>query len=104
MKFQICKDLAISCKISIQNLLKHASHKIYGRITQLVMLNPDVIKVVDHFITLSFYQDYILHKSWFYLLQNDLINYETLEKDLLSLTYDDKEQVFTLHMIKINLH
>ena len=55
------------------------------------MLNPDVIKVVDHFITLSFYQDYILHKSWFYLLENDLINYEKLEKDLLSLTYDDKE-------------
>ena len=68
MKFQICKDLAISCKISIQNLLKHASHKIYGRITQMLMMNPDIIKVINHFITLNFYQDYILHKSWYYLL------------------------------------
>ena len=104
MKFQVCKDLAISCKISIQNLLKHSSNKVFGCITQLLMMNEDVIKVINHFITLNFYQDYILHRSWFYLLQNNLINYEKLDKNLLSLKYDNGEPIFTLHLLKINLH
>ena len=104
MKFQVCQDLAISCKISIQNLLKHASNKVCGCITQLLMMNEDVVKVVNHFITLTFYQDYILHRSWFYLLKNDLINYEKLDKHLLKLKYDNGEPIFTLHLLKINLH
>ena len=33
MKFQVTADLAKSCKVSIQDLLRHASHKVYGCIT-----------------------------------------------------------------------
>ena len=33
MKFHICCDLALACKISVQDLLRHASHKVYGCIT-----------------------------------------------------------------------
>ena len=30
MKFKVCEDLAISCKLTMQQLLQHASHQIYG--------------------------------------------------------------------------
>ena len=74
MKFQVCADLAKSCKVSIQDLLRHASHKVYGCIMQLMMMNADVIKIIDSYLTLEFFSYELMHKSWYYLLVNDLIS------------------------------
>lgn len=49
-KFHVCNDLAKSCKISMQDLLRHASHKVFGCITQLVMMHPEIIQIVDSYI------------------------------------------------------
>ena len=99
MKFHLCQDLAKACKISIQDLLKHASHKVYGMILQLMLLSPDVIKIISSYITLKFFKEEILHKGWYYLLVNDLLTREILEQNVLSLTEDgseDGDRLFTL--------
>ena len=108
MKFHVCSDLARACKISVQDLLRHASHKIYGCITQLMMLNPDVLKIIAKYLSLKFFQNEVLHKSWYYLLVNKLINFELLETRILSLTLggelNDKNCLFKLDDLKSRLH
>jgi hypothetical protein len=104
MKFVICADLARSCKLSMQTILKYASHKVFGLITYLVILNPATITLLDEFVTLQFFTDYILHKSWFYLLKQELITFETLQNNILSIKAgNNKDPYYTLDMLKKNL-
>ena len=107
MKFQVCADLAKSSKVSIQDLLRHASHKVYGCITQLMMMNADVINIIDSYITLDFFSNELIHKSWYYLLVNDLISRNILEESILSLTTDvnnSSTPIYTLDRLKKCLH
>lgn len=53
------------------------------------MMNGNVIKIVNSYITLKFFEEEVLHKSWYYLLVNDLITYEGLKENLLKLTFDE---------------
>ena len=107
MKFHLCQDLAKSCKISIQDLLRHASHKVYGNITQLMLLNPDVIKIISSYITFKFFKEEILPKGWYHLLVNDLLTREILEQNVLTLTDDGSingNPLFTLKDLQYELH
>jgi hypothetical protein len=70
-KFKLVCDLARSCRLSVQELLKHASLKIYSQITKLVMLDKLSIPLVELFFTSEFFKNYIIHKSWFHILQDD---------------------------------
>ena len=87
----------------MQDLLRHASHKVYGCITQLMLMNADVIKIIDAYLTLQFFTHEILHKSWYYLLVNNLINYNILEEKVLSLRHGD-EPIFSLDRLKSKLY
>lgn len=72
-----------------------------------MMMNSDVIKIIDSYLTLEFFLEEILHKSWYYLLTNDLINYRILEESVLSLTFDgdhSSKPIFTLDRLKNRLH
>ena len=104
MKFKVCEDLATACKLSIQTLLKYASHKVFGMITYLLMLNRDTLGVINQFIGLHFYENWIIHNSWFYLMEKNLIKYEDLESKLLHLTNEEDKPVFGLKEIKLNLY
>ena len=53
-----------------------------------MMMNSDVIKIIHSYLTLGFFKNEILHKSWYYLLVNDLISFDTLQSRVLSLTFD----------------
>ena len=70
-----------------------------------MIMNADVIKIINSYLTLKFFKDEILHKSWYYLLKNNLINYETLEQRVLSLTYDNEgsQKIFELEFLKQRL-
>jgi hypothetical protein len=103
MKFVICADLARSCKLSMQTILKYASHQVFGLITYLVILNSDTITLLEEFVTLQFFTDFILHKSWFYLLKEELITYETLQNNILSIKSHNKDTLYTLDNLKKNL-
>lgn len=39
MKFRLVRDLATSCRLPVQELLKHASPQIFSNITRLLLLN-----------------------------------------------------------------
>ena len=87
-------------------MLRHASSKVYGCITQLLLMNTDVIKIINSYLTLRFFEEEILQNSWYYLIKNDLLTYEILEKNLLSLTDggDYGKKVFDLGRLKSKLH
>lgn len=106
MKFHLCCDLAKANKISVQELLRNASSKIYGRIAQLLLLNPHVIKIINSYITLEFFQDEIVHRSWYYLIVNDLLTNEILQERVLSLTFGsgDSRKIFDLKQLKGKLY
>ena len=55
MKFHLCKDLAMACKVTVSELLRHASHKIFGCIMQLTLMNTDVIKVISEYLGLEYF-------------------------------------------------
>jgi hypothetical protein len=67
-KFKLVTDLARSCRLSVQDLLKHASLKVYSQITKIVMIDKLSIPLVDLFFTLEFFKNHILNKSWFHIL------------------------------------
>ncbi len=69
-KFKLVCDLARSCRLSVQDLLKHASLKVYSQITKLVMLDKLTIPLLELFFTLEFFKNHILNKSWFHILQD----------------------------------
>ena len=85
-KFQLVADLARSCRLSVQDLLRHASLKVYSRITELVMINKLTIPLLELFFTLDFFKNHILHKSWFHILQDGKFEHHNLKSSLLSYT------------------
>ena len=103
MKFKVCEDLATACKLSIQTLLRYASHKIYSYITLLLMLNRDTLGVINKFIGLHFYQNVIIPNSWFHIMEKNQMKYEDLENKLLTLTDEDDQPIFNLKILKLNL-
>ena len=66
------------------------------------MMNPDIIKMIDHFISLEFYEEHILHRSWFYLVNHQLLDCEKMDQDLLSLKFECGEPIFSLEKFKSN--
>lgn len=69
-------------------------------------MNTDVIKIINSYLTLRFFEEEILQSSWYYLIKNDLLTFEILEKHLLSLTDggDYGKKVFDLGRLKNKLH
>ena len=53
-----------------------------------MMMNSDVIRIISSYLGLEFFRKEIVHKSWYYLLVNNLINFEILQERVLSLTFD----------------
>ena len=85
-KFRLVADLARSCRLSVQDLLKHASLKVYSQITKLVMIDKLTIPLLELFFTLDFFKNHILHKSWFHILQDGKFEHHNLKSSLLSYT------------------
>ena len=85
-KFKLVADLARSCRLSVQDLLKHASLKVYSQITKLVMIDKLTIPLLELFFTLDFFKNHILHKSWFHILQDGKFEHHNLKSSLLSYT------------------
>ena len=71
-----------------------------------MMMNSDVIRIISSYLGLEFFRKEILHKSWYYLLVNNLINFEILQERVLSLTFDreNSAKVFELTDLKSKLH
>lgn len=88
-KFKFCSDLAQSCKLSTQELLRLSSRKIFSQITKILMMNADTICLIDEFIGVEFFKKEILPKAWFHLLKNSEINADQLEKKILEVKYQD---------------
>ena len=85
MKFVICQDLAKSCKLKIQQLFRYCSEKIYGLLTHLLILNGAVVYLIEEFLGLGFYTDVVFHRSWYYLLKEEILTYDVLERSVLGL-------------------
>ena len=85
-KFKVVANLAYSCQVSVQDLLMHASLKVYSQITELVMIDKLTIPLLELFITLDFFKNHILHKSWFHILQDGKFEHHNLKSSLLSYT------------------
>jgi len=83
-KFKLVTDLARSCRLSVQDLLRHASLKVYSQITKLVMIDKLTIPLLDLFFTLEFFKNHILNKSWFHILQDGNFEHQHLKDSLLS--------------------
>jgi hypothetical protein len=103
-KFKLVTDLARSCRLSVQDLLKHASLKVYSQITKIVMIDKLSIPLVDLFFTLEFFKNYILNKSWFHILQDGNFEHQSLKDSLLSYREQDGSLMFSLSSLKRNLH
>jgi len=72
MKFILVTDLAISCKMTVQELLRYANQNVYSNITYFLMLHNCVVWLIENSLCgFTFYKENILHKSWFYLLTNE---------------------------------
>lgn len=48
MKFILVNDLAISCKLTVENLLRHASHKVYSNITYFLIMSENVLWLISN--------------------------------------------------------
>lgn len=70
------------------------------------MMNPDVVKIINSYLDLKFFEEEILHKSWHYLLVNNLLTFELLESKILSLTFggEQTDKIFSLDRLKSRLH
>ena len=55
--------------------------------------------MLDYFIGITYFLNYILPKSWFYLLKNELITSASLKQVLMRLKFNDK-YVVSLRNIK----
>jgi hypothetical protein len=88
----------------MKTLLKHASTKVFGLITYLLILNKATLALIEEFLDLQFFNDEILHKSWFFLLKQDLLTFETLKNTLLSMKHAvTKLPIYDLDSIKKQL-
>lgn len=102
MKFIIVTDLAISCKLTVPQLLKNASKQIYSNITYFLMLNECVVWLIDHSLCgFNFYKDFILPQSWFHLIKEEKspLTNESLQK-LLAYKNEKGEKALSLSSIK----
>jgi hypothetical protein len=69
MKFIIVTDLAIACKLTVQDLLKHASPRVYSNITYFLLMDEFVVDLIDKSLCgIDFFKSHILPRSWFHLL------------------------------------
>ena len=56
-------------------------------------MNNRAIYLIEYFIGVEFFKNYILPKSWFYLIQNDDINSEKIEKNILELEWEKEKLI-----------
>ena len=69
MKFIIVKDLAVACKVSVQDLLTHARPRVYSNITYFLLLDQFVLHLIEESLCgIEFYKTHIMPRSWFHLL------------------------------------
>ena len=47
-------------------------------VTYSVILHPVTMTLIEELIGVEFYTENVLHKSWFYLLQNELLTFDSL--------------------------
>ena len=80
----------MSCKLTVQELLKYSSRKIYSKITKILMMNKFSYCLIDQFIGAEFFKKYILPKSWFHLLKEDFLNEENIRTKILNIKYKEE--------------
>ena len=98
-KFKMVEDMSVVSRVSVSDLLAFADHKIHSRITELVLLHPQVLNFVDHYIGVQEYRSKILNTSWFYLLEEGLLSFEKIQNGLVNLKTLDGKQFITLEEI-----
>ena len=54
-KFKNLANLARSCKLTITELLSNCPKKIYSRITELLLLSPYTLELIENFIGIEFF-------------------------------------------------
>lgn len=85
MKFKLVEDMAVVSRVSVKDILGFADHKIHSKITELVLLHPQVLNFVDHYIGLHAYKSKILNTSWFHLLEEGNLSFEKINNGLVQL-------------------
>ena len=96
-------DLAQSCKLTTQELLKYSSRKVLSKITWLFMIDKSIICLIDAFISIKFFKEYVLPRSWFYLILHNHINQEMIQESILKVKWQD-ERIITEAEIKKGLY
>ena len=74
-KFKLLHDLSVTLKVPLNDLLRYSSDSTCGKITYYLILSPDTLAVLEHYITMDFFLSQILHRSWFYLLNTQKITH-----------------------------
>ena len=104
-RFKLCSDLAKSCKLSVQDLLRFCSRKVYSSILRMIILCPDALKLVETFIGAEFYKKHMLPQSWFHLIKNNEMDSKIVEDIILHLKVNDgKDYLVNIHELKDQLH
>ena len=91
-KFKFLQDLAQTCKLSTEELLKFSSRKIFSQITKILIMNTQSICLIDYFIGVDFFKNFLLPKSWFYLMKNDEIDQEKIQI-ILKIKWQDEPMI-----------
>ena len=105
MKLKVLRDLSNSCKLTLPDLLRYASQRVYAFLTHLLMLDQKLLPLFQDFIGLEFYKNKIMHKSWFHLLVgHEVLTHEKLKETLLSYKDEQGQQIFSLQGIKRSLY
>ena len=89
-KFKFCADLAQSAKLSISELLTHASKKVCAKLAILVSKSTDTLCLIDYFITIKFFKESILPRAWFPILKDQLLKKKDLDRLLTTSWQNEK--------------
>lgn len=87
-KFKGLQLLEKTLLVPASNIVRYSSSTICGKITYLSMLQGDSLCVIDDFIGYDFFCNYVLPRSWYYLLNKKKITYDKLKESLLKDQYN----------------
>ena len=110
-KFIIVNDLAASCNLPVESLLRYASPRIFSNITSFLLTHEGVQSLIEQFLGgLHFFKEHILPRSWFHLLTMDEaagtepLSNESLQRLLKYRNPADGRETFSLSQIKLHLY
>ena len=67
------------------------------------MRDKTIICLIDAFISIKFFKEFVLPRSWFYLILEDKINQERIQDSILKIKWRD-EKMITENEIKKGLY